>query len=159
MSTTLAAGINYTDGKFATCINDTGGKFSSGIGTAGVVDTSGKFATSSCEYLCEFSKKIQNGLNGILGTQGLRGNCFMKKTGRRKSRGIVPLMSHLLLYCLNLSVSGEVCFPFSQFLRFGLELKSFSIFGKLILLKQFRREQNIFRVQSESYFLHYTRTV
>ncbi len=50
-------------------------------------------------------------------------------------------------------------FSFSQFLRFGLELKSFSVFRKLILLKQFRREQNIFRVESESYFLHYTRTV
>jgi hypothetical protein len=49
VSTTLAAVINYTDGKFATCINDTGGKFSSGNGTAGVVDTSGKFATLSCE--------------------------------------------------------------------------------------------------------------
>ncbi len=44
-------------------------------------------------------------------------------------------------------------FPFSQFLRFGLELKSFSVFGKLILLKQYRREQNIFSFQSESYFL------
>ncbi len=57
----------------ATCINDTGGKFSSGIGTAGVVDTSGKFATLSCEVRISprIKKKNQNGLNGILGIRGL----------------------------------------------------------------------------------------
>ncbi len=41
---------------------------------------------AKCEYLREFSKKIQNGPNGILGTQGLRETASWKKLTSKISR-------------------------------------------------------------------------
>jgi hypothetical protein len=55
---------------FATSVNDTGGKFA-----AGVVDTGSNFATGvidtlTCEYLCEFSKKLEMILMLLSGAWG-----------------------------------------------------------------------------------------
>ncbi len=47
-----------------------------------------QWQTLSCEYLREFSKKNQNGPNGIIRGSG---DWFMKKTRGKKSRDTVPL--------------------------------------------------------------------
>jgi hypothetical protein len=59
-------GINNSSGKFATCINKTGGKFA--IGTAGVVDTGGKFATGVHDSAGKLQPVANNGENFLLHT-------------------------------------------------------------------------------------------
>jgi hypothetical protein len=95
----FAAGVVDTGGKFATGVINTGGNFA-----AGVVDTGGKFATGivdtggqplSCEYLRAFSKKIRNGLNGIL--RGL-GELIHEKKQKQKISCHCPFKSSVPIF-------------------------------------------------------------
>jgi hypothetical protein len=71
--------------KFAAGVVDTGGKFP---------DASGKFATGvrwctlTCEYLCEFSKKIET---IQMGYSGAGGKLIHEKPKSKKSRDTAPL--------------------------------------------------------------------
>ncbi len=70
---------------------------------AGVVDPSGKFATGvadchrwctlTCEYLREFSKKIETVL---MGHSGAGGKLIHKNNQKQKSRDTVPLNALLI---------------------------------------------------------------